>query len=112
MKMDRIKCSLVRTVSGGPGISFGHVIALPDFGRIFLGELTVERKDNAHTFHLSMIRLELDSAAKGTTRIVNVDCNGGATPEVKSEREQSDDMEGPPFGQILGPGLGLVTERL
>src|SRR5260370_29895616 len=26
MKMDRIKCSLVRTVSGGPGISFGHVI--------------------------------------------------------------------------------------
>ena len=27
-----------------PGISFGHVIDLPHFGRIFLGELKVERE--------------------------------------------------------------------
>jgi hypothetical protein len=39
----QIKCSLVKSVSGAPGKSFGHVIELPFFGRIYLMELTVKR---------------------------------------------------------------------
>ena len=84
LKMEKIMCSLVRAVHGAPGTSFGHVIDLPNFGRIFLGELTVERKHDADTFHLSMIRLQLDSLAKGTVNIVNVHCNGGSTPEARN----------------------------
>jgi len=39
----QVKCSLVKSVSGAPGKSFGHVIELPFFGKIFLAELTVTR---------------------------------------------------------------------
>jgi hypothetical protein len=39
----QVKCSLVKSVSGAPGKSFGHVIDLPFFGKIFLAELTVTR---------------------------------------------------------------------
>jgi hypothetical protein len=39
----QVKCSLVKSVAGAPGKSFGHVIDLPFFGRIFLAELTVKR---------------------------------------------------------------------
>ncbi len=38
-----MKCSLVKSVAGAPGKSFGHVIELPFFGKIFLAELTVTR---------------------------------------------------------------------
>ena len=37
-------CSLVNKISGAPGTSFGHVLDVPHFGKIFLGELTVDRK--------------------------------------------------------------------
>jgi hypothetical protein len=104
-KIERLKFSLVRNVLGAPGISFGHVIDLPNFGRIFLGELTVERKDNEHIFNVSMIRLELYSVAKGIARIVNVRCSGGANSETKRESERRYNVE------ELGPDLGLVTER-
>ncbi|MGA2388912.1 MAG: choice-of-anchor P family protein [Candidatus Sulfotelmatobacter sp.] len=39
----QVKCSLVKSVSGAPGKSFGHVIDVPFFGRIFLAELTIKR---------------------------------------------------------------------
>jgi hypothetical protein len=87
-RQNRMKCSLVTGVSGAPGISFGHVIDVPHFGRIFLGELKVERErangtskadvpqPEKYKFHLNMIRLELGCLAKGTAKIVALDTNG------------------------------------
>jgi hypothetical protein len=76
-------CSLVRSVKGFPGTCFGHVIEVPHFGKIFLGELKVERKKPArsgdpetYTFHLTMIRLELGCIAHGSGNIVPLDSNG------------------------------------
>lgn len=80
----RLECSVVNGVKGAPGTPFGHVIELPHFGKIFLGELQVERKpgnptkgiNDAYTFHLTMIRLEMGCLAKGTASIVALDSNG------------------------------------
>jgi hypothetical protein len=76
-------CSLVNEVTGAPGISFGHVIKLPHFGKIFLGELCVERypaksetEHETYHFHLRMIRTEMGSIAAGTTTVVALDSNG------------------------------------
>lgn len=83
-----MRCSLVKKVTGAPGLAFGHVIDLPDFGKIHLGELIINRevgkpatKSNAatpdlYTFHLTMIRLELGCIASGNTSIVTADANG------------------------------------
>jgi len=56
-----------------PARSFGHVIHVPDFGTIFLAELTV----NHNSFHLTMIRLELGCIADGSARIATCNVNGG-----------------------------------
>jgi hypothetical protein len=55
-----------------PGKSFGHVIHIPDFGNIFLAELTV----NHNSFHLTMIRLDLGCLADGDVSIVTCNVNG------------------------------------
>jgi hypothetical protein len=55
-------CSLVDGVGGAiPGRSFGHVLEIPDFGRIFLGEITV----SPPLFRISMIRAELGCTVHG-----------------------------------------------
>jgi hypothetical protein len=80
----KLECSVVNGVKGAPGTPFGHVIDLPHFGKIFLGELQVERepgepskgKYDAYTFHLTMIRLEMGCLAKGCAKIVALDANG------------------------------------
>jgi hypothetical protein len=52
-------CSLVDGVDQAiPGRSFGHVVEIPDFGRIFLAEVLFSRA----TVQLSMIRAELGCA--------------------------------------------------
>jgi len=58
-----------------PARSFGHVIHIPDFGTIFLAELTV----NHNSFDLTMIRLELGCIADGTASIVTCNVNGRGT---------------------------------
>ncbi len=89
----KMKCSLVSGISGAPGITFGHVIDLPHFGRIYLGELLVTREksngmavvgdsqapgpDYGYVFHLHMIRLQLGCIAHGTATIIALDTNGG-----------------------------------
>lgn len=55
-----------------PARTFGHVIHIPDFGNIFLGELTV--KHNA--YHLTMIRLEMGCLADGSTSLATASVNG------------------------------------
>jgi hypothetical protein len=59
-----------------PGPSFGHVIHVPDFGNIFLAELTV----NHNSYHLTMIRLELGCLAEGTVGLVSCNVNGKGHP--------------------------------
>jgi len=84
-----MQCSVVKRITGAPGIPFGHVIDLPHFGKIFLGELTVTRElgksvtaksndaePDTYLFHLTMIRLELGCIAQGNAGIVMADANG------------------------------------
>jgi hypothetical protein len=62
-------CSLVDGVGGAiPGRSFGHVIEIPDFGRIFLGELFV----SPALFRISMIRAELGCTVQGDGNAASV----------------------------------------
>jgi hypothetical protein len=55
-----------------PAKSTGHVIHIPDFGTIFLAELTV----NHNSFHLTMIRLELGCLADATISVSTCNVNG------------------------------------
>ncbi len=64
-----------------PARTFGHVIHVPDFGNIFLAELTV----NHNSFHLTMIRLEMGCLADGSVTLATCSVNGkgaggGGTP--------------------------------
>ncbi len=82
-----LECSLVDSVAGAPGFSFGHVIDLPHFGKIFLGELKVEREPgnpskgiyDAYKFHLTMIRLQMGCLATGDVCVTPLDANGGGS---------------------------------
>ena len=62
----------------------GHVIDLPHFGRIFLGELKVVRTPgdkgkgiyDKYRFHLTMIRLQMGCLATGGVGVGTTDSNG------------------------------------
>jgi hypothetical protein len=84
-----LQCSLVDSVAAEPGVSyggtsFGHVIDVPHFGKVFLAELRVERKPgdpgkrvyDTYEFHLTMIRLEMGCIAQGTAAVAALDTNG------------------------------------
>src|ERR1700722_1259821 len=87
-KWDGITCSLVEhvelkdmSVKGADGKSiqipppaqtFGHVIHIPDFGNIFLAELTVRH----NSYKLTMIRLEMGCLAAGSTGVASCNVNG------------------------------------
>jgi hypothetical protein len=91
-KWDGVTCSLVESVEikdisvkaadgksvqiPPPAKSFGHVIHVPDFGTIFLAELTV----NHNSFRLAMIRLEMGCLADGSVSISTCNVNGGSKP--------------------------------
>jgi hypothetical protein len=105
---DELQCSLVDSVEGEPeeakpeeaksgeagpkvsygGTSFGHVIDVPHFGKIFLAELRVERKPgvpgkrvyDTYEFHLTMIRLEMGCIAQGSAAVAALDTNGTGQP--------------------------------
>jgi hypothetical protein len=103
---NQINCSLVSGVSGSPGKSFGHVIEVPHFGKIFLAELTVNRtsvsaglrletltaeEEYKYRFTLTMMRVELDCPACGTVTFAVADPNGqGQLPPPKPK------LPGPP----------------
>lgn len=72
-----VVCSLVDEVEGAkPGSSFGHVVPVPGFGNVFLGELIVCR---GH-FRLTMIRIEMGCPADGTVSIGTGCSNGFPIP--------------------------------
>ena len=70
-------CSLVRDITGDcPGTRVGHVIDIPEFGRIYLAELIVD----FDSFQLSMIRLELGCPVQGDGGVGNARINGKTGP--------------------------------
>jgi hypothetical protein len=90
-RSNQVNCSLVNEVSGAPGKSYGHVIDIPDFGQIFLAELTVKRslvepgprlenpetpRKYFYTFELTMIRTKNHGAVKGRTHSSRTKTNG------------------------------------
>jgi len=86
-----MKLSLVNSISGAPGTTFGHVIDLPHFGKIFLGELTVKREKtqdpkkepDRYSFHLNMVRTKLGCLAHGDATAVALDSNGTGSKSKK-----------------------------
>jgi hypothetical protein len=70
-------CSLVREIRGGePENTFGHVIHVPGFGNIFLGEVTLDHR----SYHLTMIRVEMGCASSGTVSMAAARTNGVTMP--------------------------------
>jgi hypothetical protein len=72
-----VLCSLVDEVQGTkPGSSFGHVVQVPGFGNVFLGELLTDQ----HTFRLTMIRIEMGCPAEGKVSFATANSNGYPMP--------------------------------
>jgi hypothetical protein len=86
---ETVECSLVNQATGNfPGRSYGHIIAIPDFGKVVLGKLTVTTEAvkggaptaTKTTVKLTMIDLELGCVVDGGISIVGGDTNGGTLP--------------------------------
>jgi hypothetical protein len=86
---EAVKCSLVNHADGAyPGLSFGHVITIPDFGKITLAKLTLTHEDfkqetgipEKTTVRLTMIDLQLGCAIAGGVPIGTGSTNGGTKP--------------------------------
>lgn len=72
-----VLCSLVDGVEGAvPGRSIGHFVEIPDFGRIFLGELMVF----PHSIQLTMVRAELGCNVRAKVSAASGRINGGTMP--------------------------------
>jgi hypothetical protein len=76
-KRGYVVCSLVDHVEGAKaGSNFGHIIHVPGFGNVFLGEVLVCR---GH-FRLTMIRVEMGCPADGTVSVGTGCSNGFGAP--------------------------------
>jgi hypothetical protein len=81
---NELNCSVVDNVKGAPGFSFGHVIDLPHFGKLFLGDLRVTRTlgdsnkktVDTYKFHLTMIRFEMGCVGGGKGGFATAASNG------------------------------------
>ncbi|HEX3968189.1 MAG TPA: choice-of-anchor P family protein [Edaphobacter sp.] len=72
-----VACSLVDKLRGAKaGSSFGHVVVVPEFGNIFLGEMLAGH----NMFRLTMIRIEMGCDNEGTMSIGTGDSNGSTMP--------------------------------
>jgi hypothetical protein len=85
---ESIECSLVSQVEGSyPGRSFGHVIDVPHFGKIYLAVLRLEHSKfptkpgspKLTLFDLTMIRVKMGCIATGDTTVVTCKTNGIGT---------------------------------
>jgi hypothetical protein len=83
-----IECSLVNQVEGSfPGRSFGHVIYVPDFGKIHLATLRIEHTDfndkgtpKQTLISLTMLKLEMGCIGGGTILLGGGKTNGQSGP--------------------------------
>jgi hypothetical protein len=89
VKAETVECSLVNHADGGyPGHGFGHVIDVPNFGRITLAKLTLHHEDfktgtnipEKTTLRLTMIDLKLGCPIAGAMGVASVSSNGGSHP--------------------------------
>ncbi len=72
-----VLCSLVDGVEGTvPGKTIGHVVEIPDFGRIFLGEVLAF----PHSIQLTMVRAELGCNVHGNVSAGSSSINGRTMP--------------------------------
>jgi hypothetical protein len=72
-----VLCSLVDGLDGAvPGTSFGHAVEIPDFGRIFLGELLV----CPGSIQFALIRAELGCSVSGNITAAMANGNGHTVP--------------------------------
>ncbi len=72
-----VLCSLVDGVEGTvPGSTIGHFVEIPDFGRIFLGEIVVFPS----SIQLAMVRAELGCNVHGALSASVISINGSTMP--------------------------------
>jgi hypothetical protein len=72
-----LHCSLVDQVRcPAPNTSYGHIVHIPDFGDLILGELTLD----ANSFHLTMLRAEMGCMTDGTLTVSTARSNGVSGP--------------------------------
>jgi hypothetical protein len=86
---EEIECSLVNRANGSyPGHSFGHIIHVPNFGKIILARLKVSHGQydtptgapRITNVQLTMVDLELGCVADGSVAIAGGVDNGGTVP--------------------------------
>lgn len=86
---EEIECSLVNRAGGSyPGLSFGHIISVPDFGKIILAGLRVCHGEPHPTtgvpkvtnVHLNMLDLKLGCMAAGMVSAGSGSSNGTTIP--------------------------------
>ena len=76
-KKGYVLCSLVEQVEGVKHASnYGHVVNVPGFGNVFLGELSVSQG----VFRLTMIRMEMGCAGDGNLSVGTSNSNGVGMP--------------------------------
>ena len=72
-----VVCSLVDRIDGAfPGTSSGNVVEIPEVGRFYFGEFTVDR----NSFRLTMIRADLGCPVHGSMMMADVLGGGGTGP--------------------------------
>lgn len=82
-----VECSLVNQVEGSfPGRSFGHILFIPDFGKVHLATLKIEHSDFCEgtpkqtTISLTMLRCEMGCIGGGTLSLGSGKTNGLSGP--------------------------------
>jgi hypothetical protein len=87
--LESIECSLVNQADGSfPGRSFGHVIDVPNFGKVYLATLRIDQADpqsdtgipKQTLISLTMIRLEMGCIADGNVGVTQSIVNGRTRP--------------------------------
>jgi hypothetical protein len=72
-----VPCSVATNVSGGSGFQkFRHILVIPNFGCLFLGEVLMQ--DFAR--RLTMMRFKLGSPQAGDVTVASADANGANWP--------------------------------
>ena len=72
-----VLCSVVDGLEGtAPGKAIGHFVEIPDFGRIFLGEILAF----PHSVQLTMVRAELGCNVQGQVSASSSHINGSTMP--------------------------------
>ena len=81
--------SLVRKITGTfPGKSFGHVLDIPHFGKVYLAVVRIEHCDptkgkDLHKqtlIHLTMLDIQMGCIASGSVQCASTKTNGGSVP--------------------------------